>query len=122
MVQTADSLDSRTRFRIGSVTKSFTALLTLILAEEGYFNLDDRLSQWFPDFWPKSDEIALRLLLNMRSGLPDYEEEITQVMIEEPYRQWQPLEILELVKDKPLVFEPNEGWIYCNTGYIASVS
>ena len=117
-VQAADSLNSRTRFRIGSVTKSFTALLTLILAEEGYFDLDDRLSQWFPGFWPKGDEISLRLLLNMRSGLPDYEEEITQLMMEEPYRQWQPLEILNLVRDKPLVFEPNTGWIYCNTGYI----
>ncbi len=118
LVQTGDSLDSRTRFRIGSVTKSFTALLTLILAEEGYFNLDDRLSQWFPNFGPKSDEISLRLLLNMRSGLPDYEEEITQLMIKEPYRQWHPIEILELVKDKPFAFEPNEGWTYCNTGYI----
>ncbi len=118
LVRTADTLNSQTRFRIGSVTKSFTALLTLILAEEGYFDLDDRLSKWFPDFWPKSDAISLRLLLNMRSGLPDYEEEITQLMIQEPYRQWQPLEILDLVKGKPLLFEPNEGWIYCNTGYI----
>ena len=117
-VRTADSLDNRTKFRIGSVTKSFTALLTLILAEEGYFDLDDRLSKWFPDDWPKGDEISLRLLLNMRSGLPDYEEEITQLMIQEPYRQWESREILALVKGKPLVFEPDEGWIYCNTGYI----
>jgi D-alanyl-D-alanine carboxypeptidase len=57
--------------RVGSVTKTFTALLILQLVEEGYLSLDDPLAKWFPDL-PNAGVITVRQLLNHTSGLPEY--------------------------------------------------
>lgn len=60
-----------TKYRIGSVTKQFTAASILLLEEKGKLSINDKLSKYFPDF-PKADSITLHLLLCHRSGIGDY--------------------------------------------------
>ena len=59
-------------FRIGSITKMFTATVIIQLAEEGVLTLDDPLAQWLPDVadqLPNGDQITLRHLLTHTSGV-----------------------------------------------------
>ncbi len=61
------------RFRLGSLTKQFTAALILKLAEEGKLTLDDTLHQWLPGLGvPYDTQITIRMLLNHTSGVADY--------------------------------------------------
>ena len=63
--------DPNTRYRIGSVTKLFTAVLMLQLAEKASVTLDSRLAEFYPDL-PNALQITYRNLLQHRSGLADY--------------------------------------------------
>src|SRR5438046_3520114 len=69
---------TNTNFRLASVTKQFTAMAVLILAEEGQLSLEDRLPKFFPEFPEYGEAITLRHLLTHTSGLPDYEDHIPQ--------------------------------------------
>ena len=89
----------RTRMRLASVTKSFTALAVLRLAEQGRLGLDDPLTKYLPDF-REGDRITLRHLLSHTAGIPDF------VAFEE-------------AKGGPLEFAPGERLNYSNTGYVA---
>lgn len=60
-------------FDIGSITKSFTALILLQLQSEGTLSLDDSLGKWLPQY-PNWSKVTLRQLLNMTSGIPNYSE------------------------------------------------
>jgi CubicO group peptidase (beta-lactamase class C family) len=103
-----------TKFRIGSITKQFTAAAILKLQEDGKLSVDDKLSQYYPDF-PRGDEITLYHLLTHISGLANYTNKpdfLKKVMTEAT-----PAEIVESIeKDKP-DFNPGEKWEYCNSGY-----
>lgn len=105
--------------RVGSVTKIFTASLILKLAEEGEFDLDDKLSGWFPEY-PQADQITIRQLLNHSSGIYNYTENLW-VSLEtamRPKKRWTPLEVLEKTYDQELYFSPGEGHYYSNTNYL----
>jgi len=67
---------TNTNFRLASVTKQFTAMAVLILAEQGKLSLEDRLPKFFPEFPAYGKTISLRHLLTHTSGLPDYEDHI----------------------------------------------
>jgi CubicO group peptidase (beta-lactamase class C family) len=69
---------ANTNFRLASVTKQFTAMAVLILAEQGNFSLEDHLLKFFPDFPQYGQTITIRHLLTHRSGLPDYEDHVPQ--------------------------------------------
>jgi D-alanyl-D-alanine carboxypeptidase len=60
------------RFRVGSVTKTFTATLVLQLVAEGELRLDDTVERWLPGLLPDGDRITIRQLLNHTSGLFNY--------------------------------------------------
>jgi D-alanyl-D-alanine carboxypeptidase len=62
--------DTSSRFRIASITKTFTATAVLILADEGRLSVTDKLEKWYPNF-PKADQITVDHLLRMRSGIYD---------------------------------------------------
>jgi CubicO group peptidase (beta-lactamase class C family) len=68
------AVTTTTNFRLASVTKEFTAMCVMILAERGSLSCDDRLEKFFPDFFSKGKSITVRQLLNHTSGLRDYEE------------------------------------------------
>lgn len=108
--------DADTMFRIGSVTKQFTAALVMRLVEQKKLALEDDLSKYVPEFPLQGKQVTIRQLLDHTSGIPSYTD-----IGEEWMKKW-PLELtheelLALVKDKPFDFEPGTKWAYNNTGY-----
>lgn len=104
-----------TVFRIGSLTKQFTAVATLQLQEQGLLQVDDTLSTYLPDY-PQGDEITLQELLTHTSGVPEL---LVLPAITDNSRQ--PFTIDELIatfKDLPLDFEPGTRFNYSNSGYV----
>jgi CubicO group peptidase (beta-lactamase class C family) len=101
-------------FRIGSITKAFTAALILKLQEEGKLNVSDALSKYLPDY-PRATDITLQHLLNHTSGVYDY----TNGDLPTLARQQLNLdELIDTFKDEPLTFEPGTKWSYSNSGYV----
>ncbi|HVO13376.1 MAG TPA: serine hydrolase [Vicinamibacteria bacterium] len=70
-LETAEANTTRTRFRLASVSKSFTALLVLQLVEQGRLGLDDTLERYVPGF-VGGDRIRIRHLLSHTAGMPDF--------------------------------------------------
>ncbi len=103
-----------TKFRIGSVTKQFTAACILQLAEQGKLGIDDKLSKYIPDY-PNGDSITIHMLLNHTSGIKNY----TDIPEFFP-KAALPLSLdsmIALFKNKPLDFSPGTKWNYSNSGY-----
>ena len=105
-----------TKFRLGSVTKQFTAACILLLQERGRLGLDDPLSKHIPGVPAAWKPITLRHLLGHTSGIPD-----TTTL--PPYKEWRitgpsPAMIFERVREFPLEFSPGAKFQYSNTGYI----
>jgi CubicO group peptidase (beta-lactamase class C family) len=103
-----------TNYRIASVSKQFTAMAIMILAERKKLSYDDSLTRFFPDFPAYGKQITVRHLLNHTSGLIDYAEVI-------PAGTTTPLtdsDVLDLMKrqDKTM-FPPGSQFRYSNTGY-----
>lgn len=102
-------------FEIASVTKLFTAELAMLLVRDGAWLLDARLAELLPDLPEAWGAVRLRHVLAHQSGLPSY----TEV---DGYWQGVALDrdaeqILGLVADLPLRFEPGERFAYDNTGF-----
>ena len=112
----AVNADEETMFRIGSITKQFTAAAILKLAERGKLSIDDPLTQFLPDYPTHGKEITLRHLLTHTSGVPSYTGlgPKWQVNIA---RELPDEELVALWKDLPLEFAPGEKWNYSNSGY-----
>jgi D-alanyl-D-alanine carboxypeptidase len=107
-------------FDIGSITKSFTALILLQLQSEGILSLDDPLGKWLPQYenWSK---VTIRHLLNMTSGIPNYSEspEFWMQMEHNLGKVWTDEELLTyahpekaIETDRPSLYE------YSNSNYI----
>ena len=105
---------AETKYRIGSVTKQFTAACILQLVEAGKLSVTDKLSKFYPDF-PKGDSVTIHMLLNHTSGIASY----TDV------KEFMTVATLSLSKDsmisffknKPYNFSPGTKWAYNNSGY-----
>jgi CubicO group peptidase (beta-lactamase class C family) len=118
-------IQPETVFRIGSVSKQFTAAAVLKLVEEGRLSLDDRLSKYYPDF-PRGDEVTIRQMLNHTSGIHNYIEvsgprELMPLMTDYNYTtdEW----IRHIVEQKPLYdFAPGSAYHYSNAGYFLSAA
>jgi CubicO group peptidase (beta-lactamase class C family) len=109
----ATTLDQR--FRIGSLTKQFTAAAVMRLAERGKLSLDDDLSRWVPEFPLQGHRVTLRQLLNHTSGIRNY----TESPVEEARAadDMTPLEVVGLVARDTFDFAPGTRMSYTNTGY-----
>ena len=105
-----------TKFRIGSVTKQFTAVLILMLAEEGKVDLDAPIKTYWPGSPPSWDKITVRHLLHHTSGIPivTYFEDFQT----EKYLPKTPEQIIARFAREPLEFEPGSKWNYSNSGYL----
>ncbi len=106
-------------FRIGSITKTFTATLLLIFADEGKLGLDDPVSKYVA--WvPNGDKITLRMLADMTAGLHSYTEDDAWVktMFSNLKRVWTPRELVDVGLKSPPDFPPGQGWHYSNTNYV----
>jgi len=106
-----------TEFRLGSLTKQFTATAILQLAEQGKLTLDDPVRKYYaaaPKAWAG---ITIAHLLSHRSGIPSY----TGIpgYFDGPSRlDTSPEQLVALTRDKPLEFPPGSKFAYDNSGYI----
>jgi D-alanyl-D-alanine carboxypeptidase len=106
------------RIRIGSVTKSFTAVVALQLVGEGRLRLGDTVGSRLPGVFPSANRVTLRQLLNHTSGTQDdVLTPLLGVFEGNPLRVWSPAEVLALTRDRPLLFPPGTGWAYSSTDY-----
>jgi D-alanyl-D-alanine carboxypeptidase len=109
------SAEARTVYRIGSITKQFTAAAVLLLAEDGKLKLDDQLIRFLPDYPVGDRMVTLRHLLHHTSGimsltsLPTYRRDMHLPMTH--------AESIARFSREPFNFEPGERYRYCNSGY-----
>ena len=106
-----------TKFRLGSITKQFTAACVMQLVEQNKLTLDDPISKYYPDAPPAWAKINVRHLLNHTSGIPSYTG-LPGFMQKRVRERMTPVEIVKLTQDMPLEFEPGSKFAYDNTGYI----
>ena len=107
--------DAATEFRIGSVTKQFTAAAMMKLVEQGKLSLDDPLKKYLPDFDTGGRTVTIRQLLNHASGIPNYTNPAFIKIAGNPDLTRE--DVLKLVSGAPFDFEPGAGWRYSNTNY-----
>ncbi len=106
-----------TRFRLGSITKQFTAMLILQLAEQGKVKLDGKLSEYLPDYRKDiGDKVTIHHLLTHTSGIPSYTGQpgFFQNVSRNPYKVD---EFIKKYASGDLEFEPGSKYAYNNSGY-----
>src|SRR6056297_2097729 len=106
----------QTKFRIGSLTKGFTAVAIMQLVENKKLSLDDKLMKFIPDY-PRGNEISIRHLLTMTSGIPNHTE-LDDFNNDRRVYAHSILETIETFKSKPLAFVPGTQFEYSNSNYI----
>jgi CubicO group peptidase (beta-lactamase class C family) len=108
------SILTSTQFRIGSITKQFTAVAILELQEQGKLSIEDKLSKYLPDF-PKADQVTLRHLLNHTSGIYNYTNAADFMEgVSEPITAQ---DLINKIQTYDYDFEPGSRWSYSNSGY-----
>lgn len=121
------AISSRDHTRAGSITKAFTSTVILQLVASGRFGLDDSVESLLPGALPDGDQITVRQLLNMSSGLADYcsvpaspggPDPCNPSSAAERSRAWAPQELIDIGVSAPRTFAPGQGWAYTNTGYL----
>jgi D-alanyl-D-alanine carboxypeptidase len=127
------------RMRLESVSKIWTAVLVLQLAEHGRLSLDDTVARWLPRLLPFGDRITLRQLLTHTSGIfdnndavnhsdrvlarvkdPAFRAELIRLakrLQADPTIQFPPTVWIRLAATQPLYFPPGTGYHYSNVGF-----
>lgn len=127
-LKTGKRIGADTAFDLASVTKQFTAMAILQLAERGKLNLNDSLRKYYPEFPAYADKITVRHLLDHTSGLPDYIELFVKsgkLDAEGKPGGFEPTndDIMTLLAaQKEPRFAAGEKWEYSNSGYAALAS
>jgi CubicO group peptidase (beta-lactamase class C family) len=103
-------------FRIGSITKQFTACAILKLMEEGKLSLQDDITKYVKDYPTHGHKITIEHLLTHTSGIKSYtgmekwDEEVRK-------KDFSPTAMIDFFKDEPMDFDPGEKFAYNNSGY-----
>jgi CubicO group peptidase (beta-lactamase class C family) len=105
-----------TKFRLGSLTKQFTAASILLLQELGKLNVKDPVKKHMPDAPAAWDKITIFNLLTHTSGIPNFTSFPDYASLE-PFATT-PVQLVARFRDKPLEFQPGEKWSYSNSGYV----
>ena len=103
-----------TVYRIGSVTKQFTAAAIMDLAERGHLGVDDEVTKFLPDYPTQRHRLTVRHLLNHTSGIKGYTEERGFAAIAD--REAPREELVKLFAGK-FNFAPGQRWEYSNSNY-----
>lgn len=111
------------RFRLGSVSKTYTAVVILQLVEQGLIDLDAPISDYLPpeviDDLNGAADVTTRQLLTMTSGLPEYlADEFYDAVDSDPSYTWTPLDALTFAYGEPSTFAPGTDFEYTNTNYL----
>ncbi|MDQ0604405.1 CubicO group peptidase (beta-lactamase class C family) [Streptomyces canus] len=115
------AMDVRARFRIGSVSKTFSSVVLLQLVQERKLELDAPVNRYLPGLLP-DDRITVRHLLTHRSGLADY----TDAMFEHTVPGFEAVrnrvfsyqELVDLSLSEPRTTEPGVAYKYSNTNFV----
>ena len=105
-----------TKFRLGSITKQFTAACVLLLEERGKLKIEDPVKKYMADAPAAWDKVTIFHLLTHTSGIPnftgfpEYRSRKAEAIAPEKLVEW--------FRDKPLEFQPGEKWNYSNSGYV----
>jgi D-alanyl-D-alanine carboxypeptidase len=107
-----------THFRIASNTKTMTAALIVLLAQDGKLKFDDPVSAYITNV-PNGENITVAELLKMRSGFYGYTADpaLSAAMDAEPGKVWTPQEVLAIAFRHPPQFAPGASYEYSNTNY-----
>ncbi|HJQ66665.1 MAG TPA: serine hydrolase domain-containing protein [Gemmatimonadales bacterium] len=107
---------AQTVYRIGSITKQFTAVAILQLMEQGKLSLDDTIQRFLPDYHAQGHHITIRHLLTHTSGIKSYTglgpEWERRMRLDLPHDS-----LVAMFEDKPFDFEPGARFLYNNSGY-----
>lgn len=106
-----------TIYRIGSLTKTFTATLVMGLVEQGKVKLDEPISTYLPDFPTAYKKVTVRQLLSHTSGFPNYTN--LAAFGKEMREPGSVKRMIDMAGEANPDFLPGMGWRYSNTGYIA---
>src|SRR5688572_7179869 len=105
-----------TKFRLGSITKQFTAASILLLEERGKLTLEDPVKKHLPDAPAAWDKVTIFHLLTHTSGIPSFtgfaDYRSTQAVATTPEK------LVGRFRDRPLEFAPGERMNYSNSGYV----
>jgi CubicO group peptidase (beta-lactamase class C family) len=107
---------ARTSFRVGSITKGFTAVGILRLVEAGLLQLDGTIGEYLPEYPALGAGITLHQLLSHTAGLPNYTDN-AELMARRD-QPMSPEELLASFWELPLLFEPGTQFSYSNSNYI----
>lgn len=120
-LSTKKPVKSDYRFRIGSVTKTFTATTVLQLVGGNRVQLDDSIEKWLPGLIQGNgydgNQITIRQLLNHTSGIAEYLKS-KDADIMNSKKTYTAEEIVKIGLSLPPDFSPGKGWSYSNTGYV----
>ncbi len=110
--------DASTHFRIASNTKTMTAALIVLLAQDGKLKFSDPVSDYVPAV-PNGENITIAELLKMRSGLYGYTQDaqLGAALDADPAKAWTPQEVLTIAFGHPPQFAPDADYEYSNTNY-----
>ena len=106
-----------TRFRLGSITKQFTSMLTLQLVEQGKIKLDGKISDYLPDYRKDiGEKVTIHHLLTHTSGIPSYTSQprFFEDVSRNPYKV---ADFVQKYASGNLEFEPGSKFSYNNSGY-----
>jgi D-alanyl-D-alanine carboxypeptidase len=116
------------RHRVGSISKTFTAVALLQQVERGEIRLDAPVGEYLPDLLPgeRGQDVTVRMLLNHTSGIGDYvlgafpslAHNSAASLDEERFRSIAPEELVRLGLEAPATGRPGEKWSYSNTNYV----
>ncbi len=105
-----------TKFRLGSVTKQFTAACILLLQQRGKLNVSDPVKKYMPNAPAAWDKITIYHVLTHTSGIPSFTSFPDYGDLEA--KSTTPEKLVERFRNKPLDFEPGTKWNYSNSGYV----
>ncbi|MEO6719797.1 MAG: serine hydrolase [Ferruginibacter sp.] len=113
-IETKELVTANTKFRIGSITKQFTASAILKLQEAGKLQLTDKLSKFIPDF-PRGDEVTIHHLLTHTSGIHSFTDK--EGFFDKVTSPVKSDDVVNSIKKDSFDFSPGEQWKYNNSGY-----
>jgi len=108
--------DPKGVFQLGSITKQFTSTVILQLQEQGKLGVQDKLSKYLPDF-PNGNKITIENLLTHTSGIYNYTND-NKFLNNESLKHVDMSRIIELMKSRPVEFQPGTKFQYSNSNYI----
>jgi len=106
--------DAHTRYRIGSISKTYTAVMIMQLVQTKKLSLDDKLSRFYKDI-PNADQITIRQLLTHQSGLYNYTDDPEWANTTSPVSE---ADLLKKFATQKPDFEPGTSMAYSNTNYV----